>query len=172
VNSSFGSRATIIHDQSHTTRDITRHIVEWEGRTAYLQDTPGFGNTKDTLTQAAQDQLAASLKTADVIVVVVDSTQSHITESEKKLARTIRSLNKPTFLLLNKSDKLPTDISHFKALGIENTLHVSAHHGEGIEEIKTLAANSLPKPPGQTHLVPHRTMAMLGRPPVGKSRHQ
>ncbi|MDQ5944119.1 MAG: GTPase [Patescibacteria group bacterium] len=169
VNRLLGSRATIIHDQSHTTRDITRHIVEWEGRLAYLQDTPGFGNTKDTLTQAAQEQLAASLKTADVILFVIDSTQSHITESEKKLARTIRSLNKPTFLLLNKSDKLPTDTSHFKALGIENTLHVSAHHGEGIEELKALAAKSLPTTTTQTQLVPHLKIAILGRPNVGKS---
>lgn len=169
VNRLLGSRATIIHDQSHTTRDITRHIVEWEGRTAYLQDTPGFGSTKDILTQAAQGQLAASLKSADLILFVVDSTQAHITEAEKKLARTIRSLDKPTFLLLNKSDKTPVDTSHFRALGIEDTLSVSANHGEGIEELKILVAKNLPTSSGGGQVAPHLKIAILGRPNVGKS---
>lgn len=169
VNRLLGSRATIIHDQSHTTRDITRHLIEWEGRTAYLQDTPGFGSTKDILTQAAQKQLTISLKAADLILFVVDSTQSQCSESEKKLARIIRSLNKPTFLLLNKSDKTPVSTSHFKALGIENVLPISAHHGEGVEELKLVVAKNLPMISSDIQLEPHLRIAILGRPNVGKS---
>lgn len=169
VNRLLGSRATIIHDESHTTRDITRHLVEWEGRVAYLQDTPGFGNTKDILTQAAQDQLANSLKSADLILFVVDSTQAHITEAEKKLARTVRTLQKPAFLLLNKADKSPVDTAHFKGLGIEAMLPVSAHHGEGIEELKQMVVKNLPHQSTAIPTTPSLKVAILGRPNVGKS---
>ncbi len=169
VNRLLESRATIIHDESHTTRDITRHQIEWEGRTAYLQDTPGFGNTKDILTQAAQEQLASSLKSAELILFVVDSTQTHVTEAEKKLARTIRALKVPTFLLLNKADKNPIDASHFKSLGIEKTISVSAHHGEGIEKLKMVVANNLPARRTKEPLAPNLKIAILGRPNVGKS---
>lgn len=169
VNRLLGSRATIIHNESHTTRDTTRHIVEWEGYSVYLQDTPGFGNTKDSLTQAAQKQLSTALQAADLIFFVVDSTQTHITEAEKRLAHTIRVLKKPVFLLLNKADKIPSSTVHFKGLGIATSLPVSAHHGDGITELKQLAIKNLPPESAIEVTKPDLKVAVLGRPNVGKS---
>lgn len=169
LNRLTGSRSAIIDDASHTTRDITQHIVEWEGSSVCVQDTPGFGNTKDPLTQAAQEQLAQAIEVADVILFVVDGTQTHITEAEKKLARTVRSLNKPTVMLINKADK--KDISgNFQALGITPMLEVSAHHGQGIIELQQLVVKLLPDTKSAvSHSAPDFRVVILGRPNVGKS---
>lgn len=170
LNRLVGSRAAIIHDEAHTTRDITRHLVTWNERQLYIQDTPGFGKPIDTLTDAAQHQLREALQDAQAIGFVVDSTQIAITEAEKQLARTIRQLNKPVILLLNKSDKEHNEGLHFRALGVEQQLEISAHHGTGVADLQQWVGQHIKTPKASVDANEHVVhVAILGRPNVGKS---
>lgn len=171
VNRLVSSRAAIIHDEAHTTRDITRHEVTWGNKRLYVQDTPGFGKSGDVLTQAAQEQLKASFANASAIGFVIDSTQEHITEAEKQLARIVRQLGKPTVLLYNKIDKDHGELSHFRGLGLTNKLEISAHHGLGVEELQNWVSAQVADNLDDADLEAPRQLrvAILGRPNVGKS---
>ncbi len=171
LNRLTGNRAVIIHDKAHTTRDITLHPVEWAERAAYVQDTPGFTSSPDSeIETEAQAQLKAALHEATAVVFVVDITSPGITDAERLLARLVRQSGKPVILALNQADKKHGDTAHFRALGFESSLEVSAHHATGIDDLKTHLLELAPVRDESPQHTPNQwRVAFLGRPNVGKS---
>jgi GTP-binding protein len=168
LNRLTAHRAAIIDDASHTTRDITKHLVTWNNTCLYLQDTPGFAKSKDAITSSAQEQLSNALDTASMIVFVVDATQTKPVEAEKRLARLVRNSGKPSILVINKSDK-KSDGCDYRSLGLEHIIEVSAHHGLGVEQLEEAVINLLTEHPRISVEAVEMRVAILGRPNVGKS---
>ncbi|MBP9827332.1 ribosome biogenesis GTPase Der [Candidatus Saccharibacteria bacterium] len=169
LNRLIGSRAVIIDDASHTTRDATEHPTSWLGSSVILIDTPGFaGTSKDELVAAAQTQLIRALDDADAIIFVVNITARPL-ESEKALARLVRKAGKPTVLALNQADRRAKSAEVYKSLGIEAMIPVSAHHAIGLEELQSTVMSFLPQSLNADIEQPKLRVAFLGRPNVGKS---
>lgn len=170
LNRLIASRAVIIHDQAHTTRDTTLHTVEWDGRALAIQDTPGFATSPDSeLESEAQSQLALALQAVDVIVFISDITSLQVTDAERRLARIVRQSGKPVIFVLNQADKKHGPTDHFRALGFDEHMEISAHHATGVAELKAALLNVLPEVAAVNRQHTQYRVAFLGRPNVGKS---
>ncbi len=170
LNRLIGSRAVIVHNESHTTRDTTVHQARWHDRALEVQDTPGFTSSPETgIATEAQHQLQAALVAADAVVFVVDITMPTVTEAERRLARIVRQSHKPVILVYNQADRKHDSLQHFRALGFEHAIAVSAHHATGIAELQDELLKLLPITSDTLQKVPAIHVALLGRPNVGKS---
>lgn len=170
LNRLIGSRAVIIDDVAHTTRDTTEHPVNWDDQAVIVQDTPGFAHGGSELEAAAQVQLKTALQEADAIIFIVNVTVT-VGDGERELARLVRKAGKPVIVALNQSDKQHSEniAVGYRALGFETMLPVSAHHGIGVAELKEAALGLVSKVPASALPGAAIRVAILGRPNVGKS---
>lgn len=174
------AKRAIVAREAGTTRDsvIGKVTVDENGtfaeeekannREFYLVDTAGLKTAEDEFEASIQDQIDDAVDAADVILVVVDSTEYPSDEDRTVAKKALRS-GKPVFLLTNKTDlkeSLPVD--EFRRLGIKMILPISAEHTTGLRELTRELAQILPpaseKPDDDTLKV-----ALIGRPNVGKS---
>ncbi len=167
-NRLIGNRQAITHDVAGTTRDSNYGMVAWNGRHAMLVDTAGLHKSADELELQAQEQVAAISDIADAIVVVVDAGVM-ITTEDRTVARLALKTGKPVLLVLNKVDTAAGGLGDtFIKLGIPTIIETSAVHGRGTGDlldaiIDISGSDSTPEPEAGA------TLAILGRPNVGKS---
>ena len=169
VNRLLRRRQAIVHDQAHTTRDTSAHEVDLDGVRFMVRDSAGFAPKGDELHAAAMVQLDTALAAAAVIVMVVDAGQP-VSDDERKLAARAHKLNKPLILLANQVDKQSTVLESYHALGIKTMYGVSAIHNVGFDEFRIGIKKLLPPVgTGVTSTAPAVSIAIIGRPNVGKS---
>jgi GTP-binding protein len=181
-----GSRRSIVTAIAGTTRDVITHPVEW-GRIHFsLTDTGGlFGASEDPLHPLVSARGTRALKTADLIVFVVDGREGLI-PGDQEIARAARDAGVPVILAINKTDDRRAHHAslEFSRLGFANIVEISAEHGQGVgdllEEItKSLGVEPDPVEPealeaveGAEPVEPQETetaIAIVGRPNAGKS---
>lgn len=134
----------------------------------WLVDTAGLKDPSDEFEASIQQQIDDAAATADVILVVADST-IYPSGEDRLIAKKALKSQKPVILITNKIDlkgSLPTD--EFKRLGIREIIRVSAEHNAGISELLDNIAELIP--PAQ-EIEPDDVLrvALIGRPNVGKS---
>lgn len=153
----------IVAREEGTTRD---NVVATIDNSFVLVDTAGLKDPNDDFEASIQDQIADAIDTADIILVVIDSSK-YFDHRDARIAKDALRSGKDVYLVLNKCDlaeSLP--ITEFRALGIDpaNTFYVSATTGKGIDELKKV----LPKE--KIHQDDNKLkLALIGRPNVGKS---
>lgn len=133
-----------------------------------LIDTAGLKNPDDEFEAGIQDQIEEAAEAADVILVVVDSTE-YPSDEDRIVAKKALKSKKPVILLANKADlkgSLPAD--EFRRLGIRDIIRTSAEHSQGISEALDLLASILPEA-HDTAPDDILRIALIGRPNVGKS---
>jgi len=168
-----------------TTRDVITHPVTWERYHFELTDTGGlFGASEDPLHELVKEQGSRALKTADLIVMVVDGREGLI-PGDEDIAKATRDAGVPVILAINKSDDRRSKSGSLELyrLGFDTVVHVSAEHGDGtgdlmelIVEKLGLSADPLDAPDdegaAEKEEAPeaHETaIAIVGRPNAGKS---
>lgn len=163
------SRAAITSDMAHTTRDTNTGLVKRLGRGFTLVDSAGVTNEKDTIKAAAMGLIESRLESASAIVLVVDGSVP-LAQADKELARKLHKTGKPLILAVNKADKtkLLQPEGEFAKLGIKTTLQVSAHQGDGCDELVETIGQLIPKKSAKDSEQSIK-VAILGRPNVGKS---
>lgn len=134
----------------------------------WLVDTAGLKDPDDEFEASIQDQIQEAADAADVILVVVDSTQYPSDEDRSVAKKALRS-KKPVILVANKADlggALHDD--EFRRLGIKTIIRTSAEHNSGISELLDTIALEIP---AATATEPDDVLriALIGRPNVGKS---
>lgn len=165
------SSQAIISEIAHTTRDTNRKNAHPKYGNFLVIDTAGFTNAKGQIPLAAMSQLGATLKSADIIVYVVDSTVEP-SNADFSLAKQVRAAKKPVIVAANKTD----NIRHLlrpeviRKLGFENIVQISAIHGEGTEQLidhilKLMPTKKVIKKATEQAI----KVAIIGRPNVGKS---
>ncbi|MCH7789391.1 MAG: ribosome biogenesis GTPase Der [Acidobacteria bacterium] len=181
VNRVLGRREAIVEERPGVTRDRKEIAAEWLSRPFMLVDTGGLvagGNSLDVKVSAQSQRAIAE---ADVIVMVVDGTVG-VTGEDADVARLIRQTQRPTVLVVNKSDDLSHDdrIWDFMALGLGDPIPISALHGRGTGDFLDAVIAALgPESDGDAEggseaeddpnsKKPFR-IALVGRPNVGKS---
>jgi GTP-binding protein len=168
-----GVRRSIVAPVAGTTRDVVKAPAEWSGRNLTLVDTGGlFGATTDPLHALVVDHGMRALKSADVLIFLVDGREGLVVGDEQ-IAQAIRSVNCPVLLVVNKADdkRSVARANEFHKLGFGTQFEVSAEHGTGVYELLDALVAALPvkstEPSVETE--PEVALAIVGRPNVGKS---
>ncbi len=133
-----------------------------------LIDTAGLKDPTDEFEAGIQDQIEDAAEAADVILVVVDSTQ-YPGDEERIVAKKALKSRKPVILITNKADlKESLEDDEFRRLGVKDIIRTSAEHGQGISELLDRLATLLPE---AHEIEPDDVLrvALIGRPNVGKS---
>ena len=162
------SQQAIVAREAGTTRDNVLGRVEHQHHQFWLVDTAGLKDPNDEFEASIQEQITEAADAADVILVVVDSTQ-YVSDQDRFVAKKALRSKKPVILITNKDDlkdNLPPE--EFKRLGIKTIIRTSAEHNRNIstvlDEIVThIPAKSEEKPDEVLRI------ALIGRPNVGKS---
>ena len=167
-----GTRRSIVTDEPGITRDRIYGPMNWNGRAFEVVDTGGIVPGEESeIPQRIFEQAKVAISEASLILFVLDG-RTAITAPDHELARLLRKLHKPLFLVINKIDssKQVADVADFHRLGFDKLFPISAEHGRGITELLDEVAIQIP--------VPEKTpdeekaeirVAIIGRPNVGKS---
>lgn len=128
-NALLGHERAIVTDIAGTTRDSLHEKLVIKNIPISLIDTAGLRETSDTVESIGVERTKQTLADADLVVVVLDSSQDFTEEDEKILAET-EGLNR--IIVTNK-----IDLADFK-FQISNLkfTKVSAKTGEGLEDLE------------------------------------
>lgn len=162
------AQQAIVAREAGTTRDNVLGRVEHNYHTFWLVDTAGLKDPNDEFEASIQEQITEAADAADVILVVIDSTQ-YVSDEDRVVAKKALKSKKPVILIANKTDlkgNLPDD--EFRRLGIKTILRASAEHNQGVVKILDEIITHIP---AKHEEVPDETLriALIGRPNVGKS---
>lgn len=166
-----GTRRSIVGDEPGITRDRIYGRVEWSGREFRLVDTGGIiPDDKELIPANILTQARTALNEASLILLVVDA-RAGITPLDEELAELARSTHKPVFVAANKVDakKLEADALEFAQWGFDEVFPVAAEHGNGIGDMLDAAMDVLVAPDASDDRKEELTLAIVGRPNVGKS---
>lgn len=174
VNRLAQTQDAIVHESRGVTRDRSYHDADWNGRTFTLVDTGGIEPMKsdDVFATSIRDQALAAAEEADAILFVVDGTVG-VTEEDETVARLLKRVKKPTFLLVNKLDNPEREeerLWEFYSLGVGDPRPVSAVHGHGtgdlLDEVVAVLPEEVEEDDPYGDLL---SIAIIGRPNAGKS---
>ncbi len=164
-----GRNIAIVHDQPGITRDRISapsregHFTVW--------DTGGIGGAGETeLLKEVRTTANEAMRQADLVLFVVDAQQG-LTPIDEELARMLRRSRRPVVLVVNKIDhpKHENLDADFLRLGFEKTQSLSAAHGRGIDSLIRTIEELLPSAEGVVRPSDVLSLAIVGRPNVGKS---
>ena len=173
VNRIAVSRDAIVHESRGVTRDRSYHDADWNGRDFTLIDTGGIESvkSKDVFAPRIREQALMACEEADVIVFVVDGTTG-VTDEDEEVARIVRRSDKPVFLVVNKKDDPSREqdgLWDFYALGVGEPRPISAGHGHGTGDLLDDILAAFPEDTGGETEDDALSLAIVGRPNVGKS---
>lgn len=169
VNRLLGRQAAIAHESSGVTRDRLELPVRWGGRSFMLVDTGGIAYRPAGIEAKVARQAAQAVRTADLILFVVDAVAG-VLEEDEALARQLRKAEAPVLVVANKIDaqaQEPLAADLFR-LGLGEPLPVSALHGRGAGDLLDRILDLIPEGT-EPQLQGEPKFALVGRPNVGKS---
>jgi GTPase len=181
-NRLVGRNIAIVHDQPGITRD--RISAPSRRGDFIVWDTGGIGGGGESeLVQEVRNAADTAMREADVLLFTVDAQQG-LTPIDQELARLLRRSQRPVILVVNKIDHPKhEDLDlEFQRLGFES-ISISAAHGRGIDSLVQAIEQRLPqsevgdqisevrnqKSEVEGQEMPPLSLAILGRPNVGKS---
>jgi GTPase len=162
------AQQAIVAREAGTTRDNVLGKVEHKHHNFWLVDTAGLKDPNDDFEASIQEQITEAADAADVILVVVDSSQ-YVSDQDRTVAKKALRSKKQVILVTNKAD-LKTTVSpdEFKRLGIKHIISTSAEHTNGIIDVLDAIVELIPAAHEQE---PDEILrvSLIGRPNVGKS---
>ncbi len=168
-NRLVGRRQAIVHDLPGITRDrLAGRLTLDGGRQLEVIDTGGLVPGDDPLGLGEQVYLA--IDESDLLLLVVDGKEGLVAADERVWSE-VRRRGKPTILVVNKSDTLAAQhqFEEFYRLGLGDQLLLSAEHGRGIGDLLERVAELLPPELPEIEEEAMPSLAIVGRPNVGKS---
>ncbi|WP_022847422.1 tRNA uridine-5-carboxymethylaminomethyl(34) synthesis GTPase MnmE [Desulfurobacterium sp. TC5-1] len=130
LNALLKEERAIVTDIPGTTRDVIEEAVTLKGIPVRLIDTAGIREARDTVEKIGISRTMEKLKTADVILFVIDGSTG-FTEEDRKIYNILKN-NPNLIVVINKKDQgLKVTCKDFKQTCIE----ISAKTGEGIENL-------------------------------------
>ncbi|MCB2223053.1 MAG: ribosome biogenesis GTPase Der [Actinobacteria bacterium] len=170
VNRILRRRAAVVEEKPGVTRDRKSFEADWAGRHFVLVDTGGWAVGDEELTSGIRQQAEAALSAADVVLFVTDATTLP-THDDEAVARLVQEAGIPHLLVANKVDgeKQEADAAALWSLGLGEPYPVSALHGRNTGDLLDRLVALLPEGDGGPEADEMATLAILGRPNVGKS---
>ena len=139
-------REAIVDALSGVTRDRHYGKSEWNGRKFSLIDTGGYIIGSDDIFEAEIDkQVELAIDESDAILFIVD-VETGVTGMDKDVAKLLRKLTKPVFLVVNKVDnaKRENDAVEFYNLGLGDYFTIASINGSGTGDLLDALVEALP----------------------------
>ena len=167
-NDLTGSNAALVANFSGLTRD--RQYGKALRSSAILIDTGGISESSSDLSKDVLHQTELAINESDIIFFVVD-VKLGLTSLDKDISKKLRKTNKSIYLIINKVDNSNEETlsNEFIELGFKNTFLTSSAHNQGIGLLKDLLSQVSPAEDLSSEDEKSLTVALLGRPNVGKS---
>ena len=187
-----GKRLAIVHDMPGVTRDRRQGHASLLGMEFEVVDTAGFEDDGgDSVEARMRRQTDMAVAEADVALLLIDA-RAGVTPLDRHFADHLRKLPTPVILVANKCEGKAGAPGLYESygLGMGEPVAVSAEHGEGMYELfealreHAIKAGALTED-GEDPEIPEDemgeaedgtpdpkrplTMAIVGRPNVGKS---
>ncbi|NHF61408.1 ribosome biogenesis GTPase Der [Flavobacteriaceae bacterium TP-CH-4] len=162
-------REAIVDAVSGVTRDRHYGKSDWNGKEFSVIDTGGYVlGSDDIFEQQIDKQVELAIDEADAILFMVD-VEAGITGMDEDVAKLLRRVKKPVFLVVNKVDnaKRAADAVEFYALGLGDYFTISSINGSGTGELLDALVQELPETKDEEEELPR--FAVVGRPNAGKS---
>lgn len=135
-------------------------------------DTGGIGEGEEGIDSAMSSQSRLAMQEADVILFVVDG-RGGVTAADEQIANFLRQLNKPVYVVVNKTDGIDPDValSDFYSLGIGEPIPIAAAHGRGVTTLMEDVCEGFPEQFEDEDEEEDKgiKVAIIGKPNVGKS---
>ncbi len=137
LNALAGRDSAIVTDTPGTTRDVLREHISLDGLPVHVADTAGIRESADQVEAEGVRRARATLATADLVLLVVDSKQ----EREPQLAlKNEAPKNIPCIEIYNKIDLTSNKSKVDEAL---LTISVSAKTGQGLDKLINLIKSTV-----------------------------
>lgn len=173
VNRLLRRRAAVVDEQAGVTRDRREFVADWDGREFVVVDTGGWEfRPEEQLTADIREQAEIAIAGADLVVFVADAT-SELTDDDVGVARVLQRSETPYLFVANKVDAPTTELTadHLfgLGLGLGEPISISALHGRNTGELLQRLVDALPDTAGEAPPDAIASLAIIGRPNVGKS---
>lgn len=171
-NKLIGERLSIVDDTPGVTRDRIYGECEWNNRKIRIIDTGGIEPySDDVILKQMRRQAELAIDTADVTVLVTD-VRDGVVATDEEVAQMLQKSGKPVVLCVNKCDQIgepPAQFYEFYNLGLGEPIQVSSVHGTGTGDLLEEVCKFLP-PEDEAELDEDViSVAVIGKPNVGKS---
>lgn len=164
-------KIAIVDEAEGVTRDRLYATGDLFGFPFEVIDTGGINARSPAMfNEEIKRQAEIAIEEADSIIMVVDS-QIGLTVLDQELAKTLLQTKKPLCLAVNKVDNLSQEhlLYDFQGLGITRKVAVSAEQNWQIAELLETAFQDFPKDKPADPADKTISIAIVGRPNVGKS---
>lgn len=166
------SRDALVVDMPGVTRDRQYGQGKLGPKPYIVIDTGGIGEGEEGIDSAMSEQSRLAMQEADVILFVVDGRGGE-TSADQQITQFLRQLEKPIFLVVNKTDGIDPDVavSDFYRLGLGEPFPIAAAHGRGVSGLMEDVCHDFPE---QAEVAEQEKeqgikVAIIGKPNVGKS---
>lgn len=132
----------------------------------------GLTGKDRSMARLMEQQVIRAIEEADTLILLVDG-RAGLTAADEDITAWLRRYGKPIYLAVNKSEGLDPEIccAEFYRLGLEQTMAITATHGQGIVSMMEYVLATLPD---ERDIIPETSqdgvkIAVAGRPNAGKS---
>lgn len=171
VNRIVRRKAAVVDEQAGVTRDRREFDAEWQGKAFTVIDTGGWEfRPNEQLTADIKEQAEIAARGADLVIFVADAT-SEVGDDDVGVARVLQRSEVPYLFVANKVDSpnIELTLDHLWALGLGEPIPVSALHGRNAGDFLDRLVDALPDVDRAARPDAVATLAIVGRPNVGKS---
>lgn len=164
-------RVSIVEDIPGVTRDRIYLDAEWLNCEFTMIDTGGIElETTDHILKSMRHQAMLAIEEADVVVFMVDG-KTGMTNADIEVAHILRNSKKPVLVAVNKIDSpnRELDIYEFYNLGLGDPIPVSASNALNLGDLLDSIVEAFPKDVEEVKDADEISIAVIGRPNVGKS---
>lgn len=130
------TRDALVADFPGLTRDRKYGRAEIEGNEFIIVDTGGIDGTEDGVETRMAGQSLLAIEEADIVLFMVDA-RAGLMPADQGIAQHLRSREKSTFLVANKTDGIDPDstVGDFYSLGLGEVYPIAASHGRGVAQL-------------------------------------
>ncbi len=164
------TRDALVADVPGLTRDRKYGEAVFGEHRFIVIDTGGVGENEIDIDEPMSRQSWQAVEEADVIFFLVDG-RIGMSSADELIAKRLRMLEKPCYLLVNKVDGIDGDVAsaEFFQLGFDKVFQIAASHGRGVSKLLDEVLKNFPVSEDEIETMPGTRISVVGRPNVGKS---
>lgn len=144
LNALAGREVAIVTPIAGTTRDVLHEHIHLDGMPLHIIDTAGLRNAIDEVERIGIERAWYEIKQADHVLLMVDGTTSHLSNSDTLWSAFIARLPKemPVTVVRNKADLTGESVGKFE-MSSYCLITLSVHSGEGVDLLRTHLKQSI-----------------------------
>lgn len=166
------TRDALVADFPGLTRDRQYGDCVIGSKPCIVIDTGGMAGDEQGIDWEMAAQSLLAIEEADAVLLLVDG-RAGLTPGDSFILQHLRKSEKPTYLVVNKSDGIDENVAlaDFYGMGLDHLFAISATQGRGVRSMIDRVLNDFPASPEPEEEDEEQgiRIAVAGRPNVGKS---